>query len=122
VDHADLLATEPPSQHTAIPLLQGRLVNVEFVWIDLALDDGFAQAGTTRNEDDVSKPGFGIEREDDATGAKVRADHLHDSDGEGDLEVIETLIEAIGNRAIGKDRGKAAPAGFEQIFRAAHVE
>ena len=36
--------------------------------------------------------------------------------------MIEALVDAVGNRAIGEDRGKAAPAGFEQILRAAHIE
>ena len=117
VDHANLLATEPPPQDAAKSLLQGRLVNVELVRIDLALDDGFAEAVTARDENHIAKPGFGIEREDDATGADIRTDHFHHGDGEGDLEVVETLVEAVGNRAIGEDRGKAAPAGLEQVFR-----
>ena len=122
VNHANLLATEPPPQDAAKSLLQGRLVNVELVRIDLALDDGFAEAVTARDEDHIAKSGFGIEREDDATGADIRADHPHHGNREGDLEVVKTLVEAVGNRAIGEDRGKAAPAGFEQVLRAAHIE
>ena len=122
VNHANLLATEPPPQDAAKSLLQGRLVNVELVRIDLALDDGFAEAVTARDENHIAKSGFGIEREDDATGANIRTNHLHHGDGEGDLEVVETLVEAIGNRAIGENRGKAAPAGFEQVLRATHIE
>ena len=122
VDHADLLPAEPAPQDAAKALLEGRLVNVELVGIDLALHDGFAETVTARDEDHVAKSRFGIEREDDPAGREVRADHLHHGDGEGDLEVIEAVVDAIGNRAIGEDRGEAAPAGFEQIVRAPHVE
>ena len=54
--------------------------------------------------------------------ADIRTDHLHHGDGEGDLEVVEALVEAVGDRAIGEDRGKAAPAGLEQVLGAAHIE
>ena len=122
VSHAYLLAAESTAQDTAKPLFQGRLVNVELVRIDTALDDGFAETVTTRDENHIAKSRFGIEREGDATGREIRADHLHHSDGEGDLEVIEAIVDAVGNRAIGKNGGKATPAGLEQILRAADVE
>ncbi len=97
-------------------------MNVELVRIDAALDDGFAKTVTTGDKNHITKSGFGIEREGDTTGRKVRADHFHHSDGEGDLEVIEAVVDAVGNRAIGKNGGKATPRGLEQIFGAAHVE
>ena len=122
VDHAYLLVAEPAAQHAAKALGQGRLVNIEFVGIDLALDDGFAETVTAGDEHHVAKSGFGIEREDDAAGREIRADHFHHGDGERDLEVIEAVVDAVGNRAIGENGGKAAPAGFEQVLRAAHIE
>ena len=97
-------------------------MNVELVGIDLSLDDGFAETVTARDENHIAKSRFGIEREDDAAGGEIRADHFHHGDGEGDFEVIEAVVDAVGNRAIGENRGKAAPAGFEQILRATHVE
>ena len=39
-----------------------------------------------------------------------------------DLEMIEAVVDAIGDRAVGEDRGEAAAAGLEQCIRAAHVE
>ena len=122
VNHAYLLGAEPAAQHAAKPLVQGRLVNVELVGIDLALDDGFAETVTAGDEDHVAKSRFGIEREDDAAGREIRANHFHHGDGESDLEVIEAVVDAVGNRAIGENGGKAAPAGLEQILRAAHIE
>ena len=122
VNHAYLLAAEPAPQHAAKSLAQRRLVNVELVRIDLTLDDGFAEAVTAGDEDHVAKSGFGIEREDDAAGADIRANHFHHGDGESDLEVIEAVVDAVGDRAIGENGGKAASAGFKQILRAAHNE
>ena len=36
--------------------------------------------------------------------------------------MIEAIVDAVGNRAIGEDGRKATSAGFEQILRPAHVE
>ena len=54
--------------------------------------------------------------------AQVRAHHLHHADRERDLEMVEAVVDAIDDRAVGEDRGEAAPAGLEQIVFAAHVE
>src|SRR5690349_11498690 len=100
VNHADLLGSEPAPQHPAKALAQRRLVNVEFIWIDLALHDGLTETVTTCDKDHVTKPGFGIEREDDAACRQIRTDHFHHGDRERDLEMIEAVVDAIGDRAI----------------------
>ena len=97
-------------------------MNVKFVRIDLTLDDGLAKTVATRHEHHIAKSRFGIEREDDPARREIRADHFHHGDGEGDLEVIEALVDAVGNRAIGENGGKAASAGLKQILRAAHMK
>jgi len=122
VDHAYLLAAEMASQHLAKPLLQRWLVDIKLVGIDLALNDGLAEPVTTRNENHVAKAGFRIEREDDAARREIGADHFHHRNGERDLEVIKSVVDAVGNSAVGEDGGKAAPTCFEQILGAAHVE
>ena len=122
VDHSYLLGPEPAAQHTAEALRERRLVNVELVGIDLALDDGFAEAVTAGDEDHVAESEFGVEREDDAAGSNVRAHHLHHGDRKEDLEVIEPVVDAVGDRAVGENRGKAAPAGLEQVLRPPHIE
>ena len=122
IDHAHLLAAERPAQDDAIALPQGRLVDVEFVGIDLALDDILAQPVDAGDEYHIAKAEFGIEREDDAARSQVGSHHLHHADRERDLEMVEPIVDAIGNGPIGEDGRKAAPAGFEQILRAANIE
>ena len=68
------------------------------------------------------KPEFGVEREDHAARREIRADHLHHADRQRDLEVVEAVVDAIDDGAVGEDRGKAAPAGLEQIGLAAHIQ
>jgi hypothetical protein len=103
-------------------LAKRRLVDVEFVGIDGALDDVFAQSVDARDEDDITKAGLRIQRECDAAGGAVGSDHLHHADRKGDLEMVEPIVDPIGNRAAGEDGGKAAPTGLEQILCATDVE
>jgi hypothetical protein len=95
-------------------------VDVELVRVDLALHDVLAESIGPGDEDHVSEAGLRIEGEDDAACRQVRADHLHHPDRESDLEVIEAVIDAINDSAIG-DRGEAAPARLKQGGFAAHI-
>ena len=117
IDHAHLLASERSAQDRAIALAKGRLVDVELVGIDRSLDNIFAQPVDAGDEHDIAKAGFGIQREDDTARSAVGSDHLHDSDRERDLEMIEAVVDPIRDRPIGEDGSEAAPAGFEQIAR-----
>ena len=54
--------------------------------------------------------------------ARSDADHLHHPDRQRHLEVVEAVVDAIDDGAVGEDRGKAAPAGLEQIALAAHIQ
>src|ERR1035437_4997847 len=58
VDHAYLLTPQRPAQDSAVSLAKRRLVDVEFVGIDGALDDVFAQSVDARDEDDITKAGL----------------------------------------------------------------
>ena len=122
IDEPHLLAAERAAQHRAVALPEGRLVDVELVGIDLALHDVLAEAPGAGDEDHVAEAGFGVEREDDAARGEIGADHLHHPDRERDLEVVEAVVDAIDDGAVGEDRGKAAPAGLEHVGLAAHIQ
>ena len=122
VDHAHVLATQSPAQDGTVSLAKRRLVDVEFVGIDGALDDVFAQSVDARDEDHIAKTGFRIQRECDAAGGPVGSDHLHHADRKRDLEMVEPIVGAIGNCAVRENGSKAAPTGVEQIFHAVNVE
>ena len=95
------------AQHRAIALPKGRLVDIEFVGIDLALDDVFAQPVGAGDENHVAKARFGVESEDHAAGGEIGADHLHHADRQRDLEMVEAVIDPVDDGPIGEDRGKA---------------
>ena len=116
------LPPERPAQDGAMALPKRRLVDVEFIGIDGALHDVFAQSVDAGNENHIAKAGLGIQREDHAAGGAVGPDHLHHADRKRDFEMVEPIIDAIRNGAVGENGGKAAPAGVEQIFRAANIE
>ena len=120
--HGHLLLPERASQHGAMSLTERRLVDVEFVGVDRSLHDVLAQAVGAGDQDDVAKAGFRIEREDHAARADVGADHLHHADRQPDLEVIESVVDAIDDAAVGEQRGEALTAGLEQVVGAGDVE
>ena len=122
IDHAQLLAAERAAQDGAMAGAEGRLVDVELVGIDGPLHDVLAEPIDPGNEYDVAKAGFGIEREHDTARGTIGPHHLHCADREADLEVIESIVDAVGDRAVGEDRSEAATAGLEQCVGAAHVE
>ena len=97
-------------------------MHVELVWIDGALHDVFAEPVDPGDEHHVAETRLGVEREHDAARGTVGPHHLHHADGEAHLEVVEAVVDPIGDRAVGENRGEAAAAGLEQCIRATHVE
>ena len=122
IDHPLLLATQPARQYGAEPAVERRLVHIELVGVDRPLHDIFAKAIDAGHEYHVAKAGFGVERERHAAGGEIGADHLHDRDRQRDLEMIEAVVDAVGNRAIREQRGEAAPARIHEIARPANIE
>ena len=96
-----------------MPCAVGRLEDIELVGIDGALHDVLAEPIGAGDEDDVLEAGFGVDREDDAGGGEIGANHLHDADGVEDLEMVETIVDAIADRAIGEQAREAVAHGVE---------
>ena len=113
IDHAPLLAPQRVREDGTKALLERRLMHVEFIGIDRTLDDVFAESVGAGNERNVAEARFRIEREHDAARRLIRADHLHDTDRQRHLEVIEPIIDAIRNCTVGKDRGEAPATGLD---------
>ena len=118
----ELLLPQRAAQHRAMTLPEGRLVDVELVGIDLALHDILAEAVGAGDEHHVAEAGLGVEREDDAARGQVGAHHLHHADRQADLEMVEAVVDAIDDGAVGEQRGEAAPAGLEHVVGAADVQ
>ena len=90
-----------------------RLEDEEFVGIELPLHHGFPEAEGAVDEHDVGEAGVRVQREHDA-GARAPGIHhpLHGHRQEHG-QVIEPVLDAIDDRAVGEDRGQAAPDGAE---------
>ena len=98
-----------------------RLEHLVLVGIDAALHDVLAEAPGRVDQDDPGEAGLGVDREHHAGAAEVGAHHLLHADRQRDLQMIEALGLAVADRAVGEQRGEAAPAGVEQRRFAAHV-
>ncbi len=122
IDHLDLLGAQGTAQHAAEALPVGGLVDVELVHVDRTLDHVLADAPGTGDEHRVLEAGLGVDREHHARACEVRADHLLHADREGDLEVVEALVDPVGDRPVGEQRGLAAAHGIQQQCRPAHVQ
>ena len=84
-------------------LAERRLVDIEFVGIDLALHDVFAKPVRAGDENDVAKARLRVEGEDHAARGAIRTDHFHHADREADFEVIEAVVDAIYDGPVGED-------------------
>ena len=56
INQLHLLPAERATQYGTVALAKGRLVHIELVGIDPALDDIFAESPDTCEEDDIAKP------------------------------------------------------------------
>ena len=82
------------------------LVEIELVRVHRALHDGLAQAVRSRDENDLIEARFRVQREHDARGPDVAADHALDAGGQGHGFVREALVDPIGDRPIVVEAGK----------------
>ena len=98
-------------------------MDVELVRIDAALDDVLAEAVGAGDEHDVAEAGFGVEGEDRRRSRRrsERTIFMTPTDS-ADLEVIEAVVDAIDDRAVGEDRGEAVAAGLESLLGTADVQ
>ena len=99
-NHPDGLRAHRLAQNRRPPRSEIGLVDVELVRIHRALDDGLAETVRRRDEHDLVKARFGVEREHHAGGAEVASHHLLDACGQSDLRVRVPLMDSIRNRPI----------------------
>ena len=122
VDQLLLLGAELLAQDGPKALLQGRLEDVELVRVDRAGHDIFAQPVGAVDQHGIGETGLGVDGEHDAGGGQVRAHHLLDADRQADAQRVETLVHAVGNGAVGVERGETALAGFQQGGRSLNIQ
>ena len=121
-NHLDFLAAKRSLQHRLFPGAVGRLEHIELVGIDGALHHILAKTERAGDEHDILEAGLRVDREDDAGRGEVRANHLHDADGIEDLEMVEAIVDAIADRAIGEQARETVTHRVEHVGFAAHIE
>src|ERR1039457_1286151 len=115
VDHFDALLAKLFTDDWAVSRAQGRFEDVKIVGIDRSLHDVFSEPVSATDEDHIAETGLRIEAKHDTARRQVRADHFHHPDGEGDLEVVEPLVDPVGDGPVGEKGGKAAAAGIQEL-------
>ncbi len=101
---------------------QGRLEEPERVGIDLPAHHGLAEPVGGLDQDHPVEAAVGVEREHHAGDTEVGAHHALHADGQPHGEMIEPVVDAIGDRPVGEQRGEAAPARADQGVGPAHPE
>ena len=122
VDHLDGLAAQVTAQDGRAARFEGALVYVEFVRVDRALYDGFAQAVGAGDKHHVTETGFGIQGEHHTGSAGFRTHHALHAGRQGHQLVVETLVYAVGDRTVVKEGGKHFLGRADHVFDAANVE
>ena len=122
VDHAQGLATDIAAQHGGAAGGQGRLVDIELIRIDGPLDHHLAQAIAGGDEDGIAEARLGIQGEHDAGGGQVAAHHALDAGGEGDVAVLEALVDAVGDGAVIEQGGEDLLDAVLDVVQAVDVE
>src|SRR5208337_185626 len=114
VDHLDLFIANVFPDNCPVPCPCRGFEDIEFIRVDRTLHDIFAKAVRAGYEYYIPEPGLGVEREDHSARSQVGADHLHDPDREGDLEMVEILVDTVGDRTVGEQGGKTFTAGLPE--------
>lgn len=116
-----LRAEDAPHDGRPAPF-EHRLVDIELVGIDRALHHHFPQPVGRGDEHDVAKPGLRVEREEHPARALIAAHHLLHGCRQRGCAVAKSLVDAIGDGAVGVERGEHVPDRFEHVVHAADIE
>ena len=122
VGHLDELGAQRLAHHGGATRFQGRLVDIELVWVDGPLHHHLTETLGASDEDHVVETRFGIQGEHDAGGGQVRAHHALHPGGEGHALVVIALMHPVGDGAIVEERRKHMLDGGHDRVYAAHVE
>ena len=122
IDHALLLGTDLAAQDGVFAGPERRLVDVELIRIDRALDDHLAETIAAGDKHRITEPGFGIEGEQDAGGTDIRAHHELHARRQRYILVLETVVHAVGDRAIVVQRGEDFLECVDDVIGTADIE
>ena len=119
-DFAFLVAERFSQDRLCLFLPEQRLENRIFVRIHCAFHDHFAQPPGRADAHDIWKAALGVDRKHDA--GFIGAHHFLHASRECDFEMIKTLLFAIANCAIGKERRVTFAARFDDCVLAGDIQ
>lgn len=97
-------------------------MNIKFIGIDRTLNHCFPQAISGGDKDHIRKAGLGIHGKHDTAGPNITAHHALYAGRQGNLAVVEALVDPIGDGAIIKEGGENRFHGGKDIFLALDVQ
>ncbi len=115
VHHANGFCPQVATNQRSLARLQARLEGVELIWVYCTLNDGLAQAVGGVDEYHVPKAGFRIQGEHHAAAGQVAAHHALNTRRQGNMAVLEALVNAVCDGAVVKQGGK------HFVYRVEHV-
>ena len=121
-DHFDLFRTHGFTQDSRFACFQSRFEYIEFVRVDRALYDVFAQAVRRGNENNLVVTGLGIDGEHHTGRAAVGAHHALYACGKGDDVVFEAFVDTVRNGTVVVQGSEYMAHGFFNVFQAVDVQ
>jgi len=97
-------------------------VHPELVRVHAPLHDELTQPISRGEHHHATEPTLRVEREADAGRGLVAADHALHADRQRDVPVIDPLVRAVDDGAIGEERGHAGEDRALEVRPAAHAE
>ena len=122
IHHAHLLAAQRAAQDGRLVLTQRGLVDVELVRVHRALDHHLAQAVAGGDKHHIAEAGFGVQGKQHARSARTRAHHQLHAGRQGDFLVLETMVHAVGDRAVVVEAGEHFLDLEHHVIGASHVQ
>ena len=106
IDHLRRFLAEQARKNGRPARFEIRLVDIEFVWVDRPLDDGFTETVASGDENDVVETGFRVEREGDPARREIASHHALHARRDPNLAMRESLMHPIGDGTVVVERGE----------------
>src|SRR5688572_31635202 len=96
-------------------VIEEGLEDLVLVRIDTPLDYCLPQSPSSADHDDAGKSGVRVNGKHHPGSSLIGTDHALNTDGQGDVKVIEAFELSVTDGTVCEERGIAAAAGVEQF-------
>ncbi|CCJ97896.1 hypothetical protein BN130_390 [Cronobacter malonaticus 507] len=122
IHHTDFFRAHGTAHNRRTPFRQARFMHVEFVRVDRTLHHHFAKTIRGGDKHHLVEARFGINGEHHARGREIGAHHTLHARGERDAAVIVSLMHAVRDGAVIKQRGEHMFHRHHHRIDALHVQ